>query len=126
MPTMTLPQQTIDRIKKDSHHYAGDSMAAKSITERMAYQAGATAEATRAMEREKILVENEEILLSEITNLSNELRRKDAELAAVNSSTQVLVDALRKISDKYPDEYFAGITAREALTNYAGEGEVGE
>jgi hypothetical protein len=101
-------------------------MAAKSITERMAYQAGATAEATRAMEREKILVENEEILLSEITNLSNELRRKDAELAAVNSSTQVLVDALRKISDKYPDEYFAGITAREALTNYAGEGEVGE
>lgn len=45
---MTLPQEMIDQIVKRSREYAGDGGNKKSVLERIAYQSGAMAEATRA------------------------------------------------------------------------------
>ena len=56
-PTMTLPQETINRITSDAKEYAEEGNDTIAVAERMAYIAGATAEATRALTREKVLVD---------------------------------------------------------------------
>jgi predicted translin family RNA/ssDNA-binding protein len=89
---MTLPQEKIERILQGSHEFAGDSKRQIMVLQRIAYQAGATSEATRALAREKVLVEALKQLLSRFPENPKSTWDKKAVLVA-----------------------------RKALTNYAGE-----
>lgn len=100
-----LPQETIDRIKIAADNYAFQvpfdgtkEFYNKDLLE--GYKAGATAEANRAIEREKVLVE----ALKEIVSIHWQYHKLEGDNRAANHLRNIAEQAL-------------------ALTNYAGQAE---
>jgi hypothetical protein len=108
---MTLPQKTIDRINKDSIETIKLGGLIRTVAKREGYVIGATAEATRAMEREKVLVDALKASKYAIRWLYSQLRGTEGFSFIENDANKMCENAVNEIES--------------ALTNYAGEGEVG-
>jgi len=97
---MTLPQKTIERIKSESEVYANTFKHGIEFRKH-AYADGGIFEATRSMEREKVLV--------------------DALKKIIQMNRQQAIDQYGDAEKA--ETWSCVIVARKALTNYAGEGE---
>jgi len=106
--TMTLPQQTKDRINKDADKYAfhvpyngTNEFYNKDLLK--GYKAGATAEATRALGREKVLVEAlEEVMrLRDLWQYNNGVSMEnDNEVEALTNMEDKVKSALASYKEK--------------------------